>query len=56
MLTARRPGDLRRHTESAISLVFLRRYPTAAAAAHLGQQRLAAFIAKQGYSGKRPQA
>ena len=34
----------------------LRGYLTAAAAAHLGQQRLAAFIAKQGYSGKRPPA
>ncbi len=43
-------------TESAISLAFLRRYPTAAAAAHLGEKRLAAFIAKQGYSGKRPPA
>lgn len=41
-------------TESAISLAFLRRYPTATAAAHLGEKRLAAFIAKQGYSGKRP--
>lgn len=41
-------------TESAISLAFLRRYPTAAAAARLGEKRLAAFIAKQGYSGKRP--
>jgi transposase len=40
-------------TESAISLAFLRRYPTAAAADHLGPQRLAAFLAKQGYSGKR---
>lgn len=41
-------------TESAISLAFLRRYPTAAAAAHLGEKRLAAFTAKQGYSGRRP--
>ena len=43
-------------TESAISLAFLRRYPTAAAAAHLGEKRLAAFTTKQGYSGKRPVA
>ena len=43
-------------TESAISLAFLRRYPTAAAAAHLGEKRLAAFTAKQGYSGRRPAA
>ncbi|WP_163544205.1 IS110 family transposase [Occultella kanbiaonis] len=41
-------------TESAISLAFLRRYPTAATAAHLGQKRLAAFTAREGYSGKRP--
>ena len=31
-------------TESEISLAFLRRYPTAAAAAHLGEQRLAGFL------------
>ena len=43
-------------TESAISLAFLRRYPTAAAAAHLGEKRLATFTAKQGYSGRRPAA
>jgi transposase len=43
-------------TESAIALAFLRRYPTAAAAAHLGEKRLAAFTAKQGYSGRRPAA
>lgn len=40
--------------ESPISLAFLRRYPTAAAAAHLGEKRLAAFLAKHGYSGRRP--
>src|SRR5699024_11288341 len=40
-------------TASAISLAFLRRYPTPAAAAHLGEKRLTAFTAKQGYSGKR---
>jgi len=43
-------------TESAISLAFLRRYPTATAAAHLGEQRLTAFIAKRGYSGNRSPA
>lgn len=43
-------------TESEISLAFLRRYPTAAAAAHLGEQRLAGFLTKQGYSGRRPAA
>lgn len=39
---------------SAISLAFLRRYPTAAAAAHLGEKRLAAFLTKHSYSGRRP--
>jgi len=43
-------------TESEISLAFLRRYPTAAAAAHLGEQRLAGFLIKQRYSGRRPAA
>ena len=40
--------------ESPISLAFLRRYPTAAAAKHLGEKRLAAFLTKNGYSGRRP--
>ncbi|HWS94106.1 MAG TPA: IS110 family transposase [Mycobacterium sp.] len=40
--------------QSPISLAFLRRYPTAAAAAHLGEKRLAAFLTKHGYSGRRP--
>ena len=39
--------------ESPITLAFLRRYPTAASAAHLGDKRLAAFLTKQGYSGRR---
>jgi transposase len=39
--------------ESPISLAFLTRYPTPASAARLGQQRLAAFLAKHGYSGRR---
>lgn len=39
--------------ESPISLAFLRRYPTAIAAAHLGEKRLAAFLTKNGYSGRR---
>ncbi|MFH5211386.1 IS110 family transposase [Antrihabitans sp. NCIMB 15449] len=42
--------------ESPISLAFLTRYPTAAVAAHLGEKRLAAFLAKQGYSGRRDPA
>jgi transposase len=39
--------------ESPISLEFLTRYPTPAAAAHLGEQRMAAFCVKHGYSGRR---
>jgi transposase len=42
--------------ESPISLAFLRRYPTAAATAHLGEKRLTAFLTKNGYSGRRPAA
>jgi transposase len=42
--------------ESAISLEFLTRYPTPAAAAHLGEKRMAAFCAKHGYSGRRTAA
>jgi len=40
--------------ESAIALAFLTRYPTAAAAASLTAKRLAAFCARQGYSGNKP--
>lgn len=40
--------------ESPIALAFLRRYPTAKAAAHLGEKRLASFLVKHGYSGRRP--
>lgn len=39
--------------ESDISLAFLTKYPTAAAAARLGEKRLAGFLAAHGYSGKR---
>jgi transposase len=42
--------------ESPISLKFLTRYPTPAAAAHLGEQRMAAFCLKHGYSGRRSPA
>ena len=42
--------------ESPISLKFLTRYPTPAAAAHLGEKRMAAFLVKHGYSGRRPAA
>jgi transposase len=42
--------------ESPVSLAFLTRYPTPAAAAHLGEKRMAAFLVKHGYSGRRPAA
>jgi transposase len=42
--------------ESPISLAFLTRYPTPAAAARLSEKRIAAFCAARGYSGKRPAA
>lgn len=41
---------------SPIALAFLTRYPTAAAAGHLGEKRLASFLAKHGYSGRRTPA
>lgn len=41
---------------SPITLEFLTRYPTPAAAARLGEKRMAAFCAKHGYSGRRPAA
>src|SRR3954452_13610362 len=40
--------------ESPIALAFLTRYPTAAATRHLGEKRLAGFLIKHGYSGRRP--
>ncbi|HSU35281.1 MAG TPA: IS110 family transposase [Propionibacteriaceae bacterium] len=42
--------------ESPIALAFLTRYPTAVAARHLGEKRLAAFLVKHSYSGRRPAA
>ncbi|PXY17668.1 transposase [Prauserella coralliicola] len=42
--------------ESAIALAFLTRYPTAVSAASLTEKQLAAFCAKQGYSGRKPAA
>ena len=42
--------------DSPIALAFLRRYPTPASAARLGEKRLAAFCTKHGYSGRRPAA
>lgn len=40
--------------ESPIALKFLTRYPTPNAAARLGEKRIAAFCAANGYSGRRP--
>jgi len=42
--------------ESPVSLEFLTRYPTPAAAGHLGEKRMAAFCVKHGYSGRRTAA
>ena len=39
---------------SDISLSFLERYPTPESAARLGEQRMASFLNKAGYSGRRP--
>ena len=49
-------GELFADPVSDISLAFLERYPTPAAAAHLGEARLASFLRKHGYSGRRPTA
>jgi transposase len=37
-----------------IALDFLARYPTPESAANLGERRMAAFLTKHGYSGRRP--
>src|SRR5215207_975032 len=42
--------------DSEIYLAFLERYPTPASAAHLTEARLAGFLTKAGYSGRRPVA
>jgi transposase len=41
---------------SPISMEFLTRYPTPAAAVHLGEKRMAAFCVKHGYCGRRTAA
>ena len=41
---------------SEIALAFLERYPTPASARALGDKRMAAFLTKHGYSGRRPAA
>lgn len=40
--------------DSAVSIAFLRRYPTAVRARSLGEARLAAFLRRIGYCGRRP--
>jgi transposase len=42
--------------DSPISLAFLLRYSTPKSAAHLGEKRLAAFLAAEQYSGRKPVA
>ncbi len=39
--------------DSPIALAFVERYPTPQAAAHLGEKRLASFLARHRYSGRR---
>jgi transposase len=58
LLEAHWPGakTIFANIESAIALAFLTKYPTAASASSLTEKRLAAFCAKQGYSGKKPAA
>lgn len=58
LLDAHWPGakEVFADVESAISLAFLTRYPSPAHAAHLGDKRMAAFLTKHGYSGRRPAA
>lgn len=43
-----------RDIDSSIALAFIRRYPTPLSAAHLGEKRLASFLAQEQYSGRRP--
>ena len=40
--------------DSKIALAFLRRYPSPADVRGLGEQRLAAFLARHGYTGRKP--
>jgi len=42
--------------DSDIALAFLERYPTPEAAAHLGEGRLAAFLRRNAYCGRKPTA
>jgi hypothetical protein len=40
--------------DTKIALAFLERYPSPADARGLGEQRLAAFLARHGYTGRKP--
>ncbi len=40
--------------DSPIALAFIARYPTPQSAAHLGEKRLAGFLAQHAYCGRRP--
>ena len=42
--------------DSPIALAFIQRYPTPRSAAHLGEKRLASFLASEQYCGRRPVA
>lgn len=42
--------------DSPIALAFVHRYPTPKSAAHLGEKRLASFLAQEQYSGRKPVA
>lgn len=46
-------GELFADVASEIGLAFLERYPTPTAAARLGEARMATFLRKHGYSGRR---
>jgi len=41
------------HLHSPVALAFLTRYPTPESAAHLGEGRMAIFLKREGYSGRR---
>jgi transposase len=49
-------GELFADVWSETALAFLERYPTPTAAAHLGEARMAGFLRKHGYSGRRTPA
>jgi transposase len=48
------PIGLFKDLDSLISLAFLERYPSPLDASSLGEKRLGAFLAREGYSGRKP--